>query len=62
LIKTISERSSVTMHQNARMSMSITQSLRQHRCRHVPTASSADFCGRSGGPGHFSPGLPQIPA
>jgi hypothetical protein len=44
------------------MSNSITQSNRQHRSRQVRTASSADLPGRSGGPGHFSPGLPQIPA
>jgi hypothetical protein len=63
LIKTNQhEEQCVDGSEHARISISITQSLRQHRCRHVPTASNADLFGWSGGPGHFSPGLPQIPA
>ena len=42
----LTTRSQGTVSKNARMSRSITQSVLQHRCRHVPTASSADRPGR----------------
>jgi hypothetical protein len=58
----VTTRSHGTLSKNFWMSKSITQSVLQQRRRHASTACSAERLGRSGSPGHFSPGLPQIPA